>query len=232
MRTWRFWLPLVLLSILWSAACTRAASTGMPPTPTFVPIELATQSGPQVPQIMGTPVPAEEAASPTPFPIIMTPPAQVTPTPTPMPLPSPTPTPIVAVTSMVPTATPQPTSGAAELTVPSRYTLQKGEYPYCLARRFNIHPDDLLAANGLRRGQRVYPGMTLVIPQNARPWPSTASRSLRPHPTTYTTRGGETLYQIACMFGDVWPEQIAQANGIPLSDLGKPLPAGQTLRIP
>jgi len=116
--------------------------------------------------------------------------------------------------------------------VPERYTLHEGEFPYCLARRFNINPDDLLAANGLVRGQRVYPGKTLVIPKNARPWPLDVPRALRSHPTTYTTSAGDTLYIIACKFGDVWPEDIAQANGIPLDQLDQPLAPGTTLNIP
>jgi hypothetical protein len=40
---------------------------------------------------------------------------------------------------------------------------------------------------------------------------------------------GETLYVIACKFGDVSPQAIADANGI-LVDA--PLTAGQALRIP
>ncbi len=118
------------------------------------------------------------------------------------------------------------------LKVPDRYVLRPGEFPYCIARRFNIHPADLLQANGLPPGARPPAGTTLVIPKNARPWPDTHPRSLVPHPTTYVTQAGDTLYKIACKFGDVWPEQIAQANNIPLSQMDQPLEPGKKLKIP
>lgn len=118
------------------------------------------------------------------------------------------------------------------LKVPDRYVLRQGEFPYCIARRFNINPADLLQANGLPPGARPPAGTTLIIPKDARPWPSTYPRALIPHPTTYVTQAGDTLYKIACKFGDVWPEQIAQANGIPLSQMDQPLEPGKKLKIP
>jgi len=54
-------------------------------------------------------------------------------------------------------------------------------------------------------------------------------RSLRDHPTTYTVAAGDTIYNIACKFGDVDPLVIAQINGL------KPpynLKAGQDISIP
>ena len=54
-----------------------------------------------------------------------------------------------------PTATPEPEEPEAtpvppkDYPVPDNYTLQKGEFPYCIARRFDISPGALLAANGL-----------------------------------------------------------------------------------
>ena len=45
-----------------------------------------------------------------------------------------------------PQATPVPPQ---EYPVPKNYTLQKGEFPFCIARRFDISPGALLAANGL-----------------------------------------------------------------------------------
>jgi len=53
---------------------------------------------------------------------------------------------------------------------------------------------------------------------------------LRPHPTTYTvSAAGETIYTIACAFGDLDPMLIAQANNIS-SD--SDLLVGQQLNIP
>jgi hypothetical protein len=52
---------------------------------------------------------------------------------------------------------------------------------------------------------------------------------LRFHPTTYTTSGTDTFYIIACAFGDVWPEHIAEANSM---DIDEELHAGMQLHIP
>lgn len=133
----------------------------------------------------------------TPVSIEVTPTSPVT-FPTSPPMPTPTATVIVA---------PSPTPG-----LPATYTLQKGEFPYCIARRFNVDPAELLRINGMTSGSIYYAGMTLKIPQSGRPFPG--NRSLRPHPTTYTVQAGDTIYSIACLFGDVSPEAIAYVNGL------------------
>jgi LysM repeat protein len=117
---------------------------------------------------------------------------------------------------------PEPTPG-----LPETYTIQKGEFPYCIARRFNINPADLLNANGLGVNTQIQPGYVLRIPQSAGSWPG--SRALQAHPTNYTVRSGDTIFSIACQFGDVDPYMIALAN-----DLSSPytISAGQTLYIP
>jgi LysM repeat protein len=69
--------------------------------------------------------------------------------------------------------------------------------------------------------------LTLTIPQNAASFKG--SRSLREHPTTYTVQSGDTFYRIACKFGDIYPEEIAAANGMTLKD---ELTTGMTLNIP
>ena len=119
---------------------------------------------------------------------------------------------------VVPTATPG---------LPTTYTLQQGEYPYCIARRFNINPATLLSVNGLSENSLVQPGTTLTIPQNATGFPG--NRTLHSHPTTYTVKSGDTLNSIACYFGDVDPSAIAAAN-----NLSTPydLKVGETLQIP
>src|SRR5215208_3016143 len=110
---------------------------------------------------------------------------------------------------------------------PSTYTLQKGEFPYCIARRFDVDPDALLSLNGLSSGNLYYPNLTLKIPQTGS-FPDT--RALRNHPATYTVSSSdETIYGIACLFGDVDPAAIAQANNLPA---GSALTTGKQLSIP
>ncbi len=127
---------------------------------------------------------------------------------------------------MVATNTPVPFSNG---TKPSTYTLKQGEFPYCIARRFNVNPDELLSLNGLTDAQaQIYdPGLTLKIPQSGAAFP--ASRSLHNHPTTYTTPKNMTVYGIACYFGDIDPAAIVNANNI--ADLYN-IPIGTTLQIP
>jgi LysM repeat protein len=120
-----------------------------------------------------------------------------------------------------------PLIAAPPLVVPSSYTLKKGEFPYCIARRFNVNPSELLSINGLSSYSVVHTGMTLIIPQTGRPFPG--YRALRAHPTSYTVGSGDTIYTIACYFGDVDPNAIAVVNGLS-SPYG--LTYGQVLRIP
>lgn len=111
---------------------------------------------------------------------------------------------------------------------PATYTLQRGEFPYCIARRFDVDPSDLLARNNLTTAQayNLSTGTVLSIPQSGS-FPGT--RALRNHPTTYTASAGDTVYSIACLFGDVDPAVIAQANNISPSTA---LTSGQSLSIP
>jgi len=133
---------------------------------------------------------------------------------------------VMSETSVVPTATSAavatPTPGH-----PTTYTLHEGEHPYCIARRFDIDPSTLLSANGLSASTVSYPGLTLTIPDSSTGFPP--PRALKSHPTTYTVQPGDTIYSIACIFGDVDPNAIAQANGLsePYS-----LSAGTVLNIP
>jgi len=110
---------------------------------------------------------------------------------------------------------------------PSSYTLQRGEFPYCIARRFDVNPEELLSLNGLSDGTIYYPNLSLRIPQSGS-FPGT--RALRSHPASYTVASAnETISSVACVFGDVDPAAIAQANGI---SVGTALTSGQTLSIP
>jgi LysM repeat protein len=109
---------------------------------------------------------------------------------------------------------------------PASYTLQKGEFPYCLARRFDVDPGQLLSLNGLSNGDIYYPNLTLKIPQSGS-FPGT--RALHAHATYSVRSSDETLYSIACYFGDVDPGAIASANNIAV---GAALTSGQQLTIP
>jgi LysM repeat protein len=118
---------------------------------------------------------------------------------------------------VVPTATPG---------LPTTYTVQDGEFPYCLARRFNINPNDLVSVNNI--SGFVAPGTVLTIPTNST-WPVEFERALIAHPTTYNVLAGDTIYKIACQFGDVDPNDIIFANNLVAP---YELTAGQVINIP
>ena len=122
----------------------------------------------------------------------------------------------------------EPITAPKEYDVPDSYTLKSGEFPYCIARRFDISPVALLSANGLNINSNVYPGTSLTIPKNAEPFDS-GSRSLRSHPANYTVVSGDTVFSIACLFGDVDPRAIEEVNGLSGSYT---LTAGQIIKIP
>jgi LysM repeat protein len=137
--------------------------------------------------------------------------------------------PTEAVATAVPagptsTLRPFPTSTPG---IPKSYTLQTGEFIYCIARRFNVNPTELLSVNGLGSGSLVFAGMEIKIPQSGNPFPD--GRALKPHPTNYTVASGDTLNTIACSFGSADPNTIAAANG--LTPPYK-LTSGQSLYIP
>lgn len=117
---------------------------------------------------------------------------------------------------------PPPTPG-----IPTTYTIQKGEFPFCIARRFNLNISEVLTLNGLSMSSRVRTGYTLKIPQTGNPF--VGARALRSHPTTYNVTAGDTIYTVACYFGDVSPDAIAQANSLTSPYTLTP---GQTLQIP
>jgi LysM repeat protein len=135
-------------------------------------------------------------------------------------LPSPTAT--LTPTATVPPTPPSPT----QIPRPASYTLQLGEYPFCIARRFNVDPKELMSLNNLTSGIIFQPGLVLNIPQTGHPFP--VPRALRLHPASYTVPEQMTVYKVACLFGDVDPQAITQVN-----NLTNPLiNAGVILQIP
>jgi LysM repeat protein len=84
-----------------------------------------------------------------------------------------------------------------------------------------------MAINGFWPWQIFYTGQELVIPQSGWTWPG--NRALIPHPAQYVVGWNDTIYSVACFFGDVDPEALAAANG-----LQPPyrLQIGQVLNVP
>lgn len=127
------------------------------------------------------------------------------------------------------TLTPEPTENIPVPTVtrPAQYTLKEGEFPYCIARRYDLNPGDLLALNNLGNNQLVSPGTTLQIPATGN-WDG-EGRVRNAHPDVYTVSVGETIFSIACFYGDVSPEAIAAVNRL---EAPYTLAPGQQLNIP
>ena len=194
------------------AACTRAASTGITgdseATGDFpVPDE----------ETMGTfDISATQTAQ-----AALPPGSESTPlaafTATPLPTEPPPAATAVPPVNLVPTEGPLPTT----------YTIQKGEFPFCIARRYNVNQTELLALNGLGLNSQVATGATLQIPQTGNPF--VTERSLKAHPAQYTVVSGDTIYTVACKFGSVGPDMIILANNL---ESPYTLTAGQTLQIP
>jgi hypothetical protein len=174
--------------------------------------QIATTAAPSTPETSPVPTEAEVTqASPTPSALPESPvPA------------APTAAPVMTVEPMAPVA-PFPYI----VSVPAVYNLHRGEFPWCLARRFDIDPMQIMWINGFFNGQTFYAGQPVFLPQNPRPFPG--PRALHRHPATYTVGWRDTIYTIACFFGDVDPMALAQANGLSASYRLNP---GQTLIVP
>ena len=133
-----------------------------------------------------------------------------------------TPAPVVPTDTPAPVQYVQPTEG-----IPTEYTLRYGEFPFCIARRFNVNQYELLSKNGLGLNSSVYVGMTLKIPQTGNHFDGEIA--LKAHPANYTVKAGETLEIIACKFGNVSPDLIALQNNL---ETPYTLSVGQKLVIP
>jgi LysM repeat protein len=140
----------------------------------------------------------------------------------------------VQPTAAPPSAEPTQAEAQAQVVVPTRtpgkpssYTLKGGEFPFCIARRFDVNPTEMLNLSGLPQSGVYPPGTVLKIPQSGGGFPG--ARSLRETPDTYNVSSGDTIYSIACLYGKVDPSEIAYAN-----NLASPytLKVGQELYIP
>lgn len=224
-----------MISTLLISACTQSLSAAPVATPTLLPTglfvspvasvenpmamieEFAKQTAAAQTATAGTPGTPQAVITNTPDPNIT-----ATPSPT---LGNVTPTNVGAVTAT--NAAPAATSIPGVR--PATYTLQKGEFPYCIARRFNVDPEQLLSLSGLTSGEAnsLVTGTVLTIPQSGS-FPG--NRALTAHPASYTVASAdETVYSVACKYGDVDPNAIASANNISVS---AKLTVGQVLQIP
>jgi LysM repeat protein len=244
----------VILVAGFTVSCSKPASVASQVTPTSLgelPFPLATQPnimneilfGTQTAEAMAHQLPVTDATlestlivdlSAITTPLVATTPAPATQTPG-IGTPSVTPAPLTLSTTAAGTPGLVATTGTkvaiayATSTpgVPESYTIHKGEFPYCLARRFNVSAGDILNLNGLGANTQVSEGTVIKIPQSSS-WTS-GDRALKSHPTTYTVSTGDTIYTIACEYGDVDPNIIISANGLvsPYT-----LTSGTTLQIP
>jgi len=198
---------IVIFSSLLFSACTMSASTPPPITPTTNMSEIARQATEtaiaKTPKAGDTEVPDETQVNEG----------------------------DISPTAAAPTSTPAPIatekSAPVSYAVPDSYTLHKGEFVFCLGRRFNILPADIMALNGYESGDILYPGEIVKIPSNGRAY--SGDRALQYHPTTYSVIPGDTVYSISCLFGDVDPRAIAAANDL---DVDQALTSGTVLQIP
>lgn len=111
------------------------------------------------------------------------------------------------------------------------YQLKPGETVKCIARRLDIDWLKLYSMNNIsfENESTIQPGTVLILPQNA-PWNSNhGPRASAEHPVNYSVQAGDTLNSIACIFGDVTPEQIALANKLTSADQLIP---GLNIKIP
>jgi LysM repeat protein len=210
---------LVMLALLLSA-CQRSESTPPAPAPTDDITALqqpqATEAGMAVIEqaitqtaiaALGTQAPViNDGTATTPNP--QDNPQIVTPTPGgPVNADTALPSPTIDPNAPAPNTPEPPAPG----TRPTSYTLKEGEFVFCLARRFDLDPDQILALNGLVDSETIYPGLTLNLPTTGSfPGP----RALKAHPATYTVQVNDTIYSVACQYGDVRPNQIANANNL------------------
>ena len=127
------------------------------------------------------------------------------------------------------TATSAPTKVPTAVKRPDTYTIQRGEWPICIARRYNLNLAAFLSLNGMGMSSRPSVGAVVKIPATGT-WDTASSGAIALHThADYKVVSGDTVYTIACYFGDVTPEGILTANGLAKDSDVK---AGATLKIP
>ncbi len=108
-----------------------------------------------------------------------------------------------------------------------RYRVALGDNPYSLSRLFDVDVDTILSLNGLRRGELIHVGDTLLIPRVRHARLETASTPSTAKTVLYQVRKGDNLWQIANLFG-ISVDQLYQANDLHKQSVLMP---GDTLRV-
>ena len=216
-RTSTWILLIIIFSTLALSACQRSASVS--------PGKVNQQETPAQKESTGNKAQEQISATQTEMAILTTTPQQEpikSPTATTKPEVGITPVEIIAtITPMIPV-----TPTVEEMLIPTiarpvTYIMQEKENTYCIARRFNVDIGELLSINILTTDSQLEAGAIIKIPSTNHPW-SSGPRALLPHPTQYTVKNGDTLFGIACLFGDVSPEAIIIVNKLaePVTLLG------------
>ncbi len=122
-----------------------------------------------------------------------------------------------------------PAANTPVIARPANYVLQKGEWPICIARRYNLDLNSFFANNGLNMNSKPAAGTNLRIPASGTWSANFGARSLKAHPASYTVVAGDTVNTIACKYGDVAPESILAVNNLSNASDVK---TGMTLQIP
>jgi len=134
------------------------------------------------------------------------------------PLPAATSAPVPAT---VPTPEPAAPAAPAALGAPTTYTVKPGDWVYNIARKFNVSPNAIIEANGLRPPYSLHAGQTLTIPAGGT-LPGGGGDNV------YIVQPGDTLYSIARRTGKS-VMAIAEANHLVSIHL---IFVGQRLVIP
>ena len=187
-------------------------------------------------------IPVASVAKPEPPPApaeTSSPLAQIQPEQTPPPAPASAPRPAASVSAL---SQQQPVGNS---TLPTRYTVRKGDTLSGIARRHGTTVRALVAANGMPDANAtLHINQVLVIPQSgatqaprkttpAAAKPAPAPKQAAPTASTpgiHTIKPGDTIYRISRQYG-VNPADLMKANGL-TPETANTIRAGATLRIP
>lgn len=104
----------------------------------------------------------------------------------------------------------------------AKHTVRRGETLSTIAARYGTTVSDISSANGLKNVNRIYVGMSLVVPVDGAPPPDRRVAAAAPErrtdaapsiPSTYTVRAGDTLSGIASRHGTT-VDAIKRLNGL------------------
>lgn len=106
------------------------------------------------------------------------------------------------------------------------HVVQPGETLFRIALNYGVSMDAIRAANGFR-GDTIYAGQTLIIPDGSTPPDNNPPPPASGGTVIHVVQRGETLFTIGLQYGITW-DKIAAANNI----VGNTIYAGQQLIIP